>query len=98
MLYAKNLIDSTSLKVKLPQVIDIKGAIDMLITTTGAAEDEENVKPNFLRKLKEEGILKIEWIPGWENLADMFTKNTGVANFKRHKEAKVVCYKVSTGY
>lgn len=48
-----------------------------------------HVKLNFLCELKEQAILKIEWISGWENLTDLFTKNLGGADyFKRHK-AKV---------
>ena len=35
-----------------------------------------------------ETCLKIEWIPGWENLADIITNNLGEADFKRYK-AKV---------
>ena len=89
MLYAKNVIESTKLKVKLPIKlrIDNKGAVQTA-NNWSCGGRMRHVKLNFLRELKEQGILKIEWISGWENLADLFTKNLGGADFKRHK-AKV---------
>ena len=30
---------------------------------------------NFMRELKESGIIKVNWVPTEQNCADMFTKN-----------------------
>ena len=38
----------------------------------------------FLRELKEAGILKIVWVKGDNNPADMFTKNLGGPAFNKH--------------
>ena len=38
-------------------------------------------KNNFLRDLKEEGILKIVWKKGSDNKVDMFTKNLAGLDF-----------------
>ena len=43
-----------------------------------------HVKLNFLRELKEEGVLDIQWMSGKENLADLFTKNLGGSDFEKH--------------
>ena len=39
---------------------------------------------NFLRDLKEQGIIRIIWIAGEENEADLFTKNLGGPAFNKH--------------
>ena len=41
-------------------------------------------KQFFLRDLKEEGTLKIKWIPGHENESDLLTKNLPGPDFERH--------------
>ena len=41
------------------------------------------VKLNFLRELKEEGVLDIQWMSGKENLANLFTKNLGGSDFEK---------------
>jgi hypothetical protein len=38
----------------------------------------------FLRELKEEGIVNVEWIPTAENSADLFTKNLPGPSFYKH--------------
>jgi len=39
-----------------------------------------------LRELKEKGLIRVKWIPGKDNLADMLTKNLNEKDFKRHRE------------
>ena len=41
-------------------------------------------KLNFLRELKEEGVIEVKWISGAENCADLFTKNLGRGSFEKH--------------
>ena len=43
----------------------------------------------YLRELKEEGLIDIEWISGEENPADLFTKNLDGPTFEKH--AKFFC-------
>ena len=39
-----------------------------------ASGKTRHIKMNFLRDLKEEGIIKVIWISGLENEADLYTK------------------------
>ena len=43
--------------------------------------DDQNY---FLRELQEEGLIRMSHIPGDENDADIFTKNTETQVFQRH--------------
>ena len=43
-----------------------------------------DVRNHFLRELKDEGILAVKHIPGDQNDADIFTKNTAAPIFNRH--------------
>ena len=74
----KNVIESIGLKVELPMILecDNKGAVDLANNwTAGGRTRHVDVHQNWLRELKEEGILRVQWIPGSENDADMHTKN-----------------------
>lgn len=46
-------------------------------------------KANFLRELKEEGLLKVVWISTHENSSDMFTKNLQGPVFHKHSKVYV---------
>ena len=48
-----------------------------------------NVIEWFLRDLKEEGIIEVQWIAGDSNSADLFTKNLEGPLFEKH--ARVYC-------
>ena len=43
-----------------------------------------DVLHNFLRKLKEDGILIVKWVPGPTNNADLHTKNLAASNVEKH--------------
>ena len=47
------------------------------------------VQTIFLRELKEQGIIKVEWIATGENSADVFTKNLQGPLFERHASVYV---------
>jgi len=47
------------------------------------------VRTNFLRELKEQGLLRVEWIPAEENSSDMFTKNLQGPLFEKHASVYV---------
>ena len=87
MLYAKNVIESVGLKVKLPMILecDNKGAVDLANNwSAGGRTRHVDVRQNFLRELKEQGILKVVWVPGSQNDADMHTKNLGGPELDKH--------------
>lgn len=89
MIYGKNLLESVGLKVQLPMVLqmDNKGAVDLINNfSVGGRTRHIDVKQCFLRELKESKQLIVNWIPGSENNADMFTKNLDGPIFKKYAE------------
>jgi hypothetical protein len=78
MLYCKNILESTGLKVKLPMLLkmDNKGAVDLANNwSVGGQTRHVDVQQCFVRELKEYKIMDISWIKGSENDADVCTKN-----------------------
>ena len=43
-----------------------------------------DVRNYFLRELREEGLIRVSHVPGDENDADIFTKNTETRVFEKH--------------
>ena len=90
MLFTMRLLESIGLKVKKPMIlqIDNKGAVDLSNNwSAGGRTRHIDVKHYFLREMKEEGIIKLEWIPTDTNETDIFTKNCDGATFDRHTQA-----------
>lgn len=88
MLYIMRLLEFMGLKVQKPMILEIdnKSAVD-LANNWSAGRRTRHVKLNFLRDLKEEGILKVIWIAGTKNEADLFTKNLSGPEFNKHGRA-----------
>jgi hypothetical protein len=89
MLYAKNLIKSIRLKVKLPMILEInnKGAVDIINSfSVGGRTRHIDVRQCFLQELKEAKQLVVNWIPGSENSTDMFTKKLDGPLFNGYAE------------
>ena len=88
MLFIKNVLESLSLKVRLPMVLwcDNQGAVDLFNNwnVTGRTRHMA-VRYNFIRELK--GILEVRWTATATNTADIFTKNLGEDDFTRHAKA-----------
>ena len=87
MLFVMRLVESMGLKVKKPMVLklDNKGAHDLSHNwTIGGRTRHVDVRMNFLRELKEEGIILTEWIAGESNPSDLFTKNLQGPAFEKH--------------
>ena len=86
MIFQKNVLESSGLQVELPMILecDNKGCVDLANNwTAGGRTRHVDVRQNWLRELKEEGILIVQWIPGSENDADMHTKNLGGPSFEK---------------
>ena len=68
MLYLMRLVEGVGLAVQMPMIlyIDNKGAVD-LANNWSCGGRTRHVKLNFLRELKEAGIIKTVWFPGWDN-------------------------------
>jgi hypothetical protein len=65
MLFEMKVLESIGLKVKLPMIlqIDNKGFVDFTQTwSTGGRMRDIDCRYYFLRELREEGIIQVEWI------------------------------------
>jgi hypothetical protein len=78
MVYVKNVIESLGLTVELPMILEMdnRGSIDLANSwSVGGRTRHVGCKLNWLRELKEEGIMEYRWVSGDDNDADMHTKN-----------------------
>ncbi len=67
--------------------MDNKGAVDLINSfSVGGRTHHIDVKQCFLREPKEATQLIVNWTPGSENNADMFTKNLDGPLFKKYAE------------
>jgi hypothetical protein len=52
-----------------------RGVVDLANNWSVGVTRHISVRVNFLRELKEQGLLRVMWIPTDENSANLFTKN-----------------------
>ena len=65
--------------------VDNQGAVGLANKwSVGGRTHRVDVRQNVLRKLKENGILPVKWIPGPTNNADLHTKNLVAVDFEKH--------------
>ena len=70
--------------------MDNKGAVDLANGwSIGGRTRHMEVRQNFLRELKEQGLLKVVWIASTENAADLYTKNLPGPTFDKHAKVFV---------
>ena len=89
MLYIKWILNGIGLKVKTPMILecDNKGAVDLSNNwSTGGRTRHVDTREYFLRELKEANILKVIWIPGNANDADLLTMHLVGTLFNKHTE------------
>ena len=87
MMYVYRLLTSMDLEVELPMVLEMdnKGAVDLANNwSVGGRTRHVDVRNFYLREMKDEGLLLIRHVPGEDNDADIFTKNTAYATFNKH--------------
>lgn len=88
MLYAKRILESMQLKMKLPMLLEIdnKGTVDLINNwSVGVRTRHVETRQLFLREMKEKGIFKIKWMSGNDNEVDLFTKNLPGPLFEKHR-------------
>ena len=85
MLFVMNLLESIGLKVQKPMLLEVdnKGAVD-LANSWSVGGRTRHVKHAFMREQKEKGNLRIKWLGGDVNTADVFAKNLPRSLFERH--------------
>ena len=87
MIHQRHILISIGFEVELPMILEVdnQGCVDLANNwTAGGRTRHVDVRQNWLRELKEKGILVVKWIPGAQNDADMHTKNLGGPDFERH--------------
>jgi hypothetical protein len=87
MLFVMRVLESIGLQVKKPMIlkVDNKGAMDLANNwSVGGRTRHVDTRQYFLRELKEEGVVNVEWIPTAENSSDLFTKNLAGPSFNKH--------------
>ena len=73
--------------------IDNKGAVDLLNNWSAGGRTRHMVdtRLNYMRNLKEEGLMRYVWCPNAEMHADMFTKNLNEKDL--NQQTKTYCGK-----
>ena len=97
MLFAMHVLESMGLKVQKPMIlwIDNKGAVDLFNNWSVAGRTRHiGARLNFMRELKEQGVLEVKWIASEDNNSDMFTKNLSAPQFEKHMQAYVTDEKI----
>ena len=92
MMLTYKIVISMGLKVKLPMMLEVdnKGAVGLANSWShGGRTKHMQVRNYWLRELKEKELIKVKWIPGKTNVADMLTKNLNESDFSRHREILV---------
>jgi hypothetical protein len=75
-LYAMRVLKSIGLRVSKP--------MSLTIDNKGGRMRHSTIKLNFLGELKEDGTIAINWCSTEDMPADLFTKNLGGPQFKKH--------------
>jgi hypothetical protein len=87
MLFAMRVLESIGLKVDKPMIltIDNKGAVDYSNNwSAGGRMRHASIRLGFLRELKSENIVAVEWCQSADMPADLFTKNLAGPQFRKH--------------
>ena len=87
MLYAKRIMESLGLKVKLPMILEVdnKGAVDLINNwSIGGRTRHVETRQLLLRGIKEQGVFQVKWVKGDENEVDLFTENFPGPLFEKH--------------
>jgi hypothetical protein len=92
MLFTMRVLESMGLKVKKPMIMEVdnKGAVDLTHNwSVGGRTRHVDVRYYFLRELKEQGLLIVNWISTEDNSADLYTKNLQGPTFEKHAKTYV---------
>lgn len=92
MMFVLRVLESMDLKVKKPMMlyVDNKGAKDLANNwSVGGRTRHIEVRQNYLRELKEQGLILCVWIAGSDMCSDLFTKNLPRQVFEKHSRIYV---------
>jgi hypothetical protein len=88
MLFAMRVLESTGLNVNKPMRLEIDNQGANGWSAAGRTR-HISTRIDFLRELKEEGLIITQWISNAAMSSDIFTKNVGGVDFVRHRELYV---------
>jgi hypothetical protein len=92
MLFSWRVLSSIGLMVTLPMIVEVdnKGAVDLANSWTATGRTRHIAsRINFVRELKEEGVITVKWLSNQHMSSDIFTKNVGGSDFARHRDVYV---------
>jgi hypothetical protein len=92
MLFSWRVLSSIGLMVTLPMIVEVdnKGAVDLANSWTATGRTRHIAsRINFVRELKEEGVITVQWLSNQQMSSDIFTKNVGGSDFARHRDVYV---------
>jgi hypothetical protein len=87
MLHVKRLLESIRLRVHLPMILEVdnKGTVDLVNNfSVGGRTRHIETRQYYLRELKEQGVISVNWKAGSENSSNMHMKNLGCREFEKH--------------
>ena len=70
MMYAKRIMESLELKVKLPMILEVdnKWIVDLVNNWSVRVRTRHvETRQLFLRRMKEQGVFQVKWVKGKEN-------------------------------
>ena len=86
MIHQKNLLESVGLQVELPMILEInnQGVVDLTTNwSAGGRTRHVDIRHNFIRELKENGILLVKWIPGPSNDSNLHVENLAAVDVEK---------------
>ena len=92
MMFPYHVVVGLELRVKLPMTVycDNNGAVQLVNNwSVGGRTRHVDIKKNFLRELKDNGLLKVEWMSGEDITPDMHTKNVSKILFDKYSKELV---------
>jgi hypothetical protein len=87
MMFVYHILTNMGLKVERPMILycDNKGAVDLANNwSVGGRTRHMDVKQNYLRELKDNNYLRVQWQSGEDLTPDMHTKNVPKQLFDRY--------------
>ena len=92
MMFVYHVVVGLELKVKLPMILycNNNGAVQLANNwSVGGRTRHVDIKQNFLRELKDNGLLKVEWMSGEDITPNMHTKNVLKILFDKYSKELV---------
>ena len=92
MMFVYHVMLGMELQVKLPMILNVDnmGAVQLANNwSVGGRTRHVDIKQNFLRELKSNGFLRVEWMSGDDLTPDTHTKNLPRSLFEKYRKELV---------